>query len=130
MGVLINLEGTKVEDLFTWVLGKLTNNQVEWYALYKSMDWVIERTIKKILLISNSVIVIKQIRSSKIKQETKSNNLHQSETSLLSLINETHIFHTNRINNVLDNEKANEGIKLGLGVCVRKVGKSFKCWLP
>ena len=94
------------------------------------MDLIIESIIKKILLISDRVIVIKLIRSSKIKEETKSNHLHQLEKSLLSLINETHLFHTNCINNVLACEKANEGIKLRLRVCVRKVGKPFKCWLP
>ena len=67
MGVLINLEGVKVEDLFVWVLGKVTNSQLEWYALYKSMDLIIECKIKKNLVISDPVTVIKQIRSSKIK---------------------------------------------------------------
>jgi ribonuclease HI len=100
---------------FAWGLGKVSNNIVEAYALWKGVNLVREKGIQKITILGDSLLVIRAL----IKRHAVGNNVIINIIACtLSLLNEFEIhsmFHIKREHNSLVDHWAKVGSNLAKG---------------
>ena len=100
---------------YAWGLGKKTNNEAEWLALFYGIYLVKPLGIRKITVIGDSKQVIQRMNSKSNKGMVKTNRIYKRIQQISGQIQASY-FHILRSNNVEADKLENKGVKLGIGM--------------
>ena len=119
-----------IRKYFTWGLGKNSNNYGEWLALLKGLEIAITLGIKELVVVGDSLLVIREVRKLVRNYKIPSNKMHYIFNSLVSDFNAINFLHILRTNNHFADQMANKGVKLNFGYIICNGNIPNPCWVP
>ena len=127
-GVIFYFEGNKQKD-YAWVLGKKSNNVVEWISLIKGLEIASNYRMAELAVFGDSLIVTREAR--------KLNNYKSSTIKLRYILKclemefkSLKFFHILRENNKQEDLMANKGVLLEYGELVYNEERNERSWIP
>ena len=114
-GVVIqDSKGNKVAALSKY-LGHQTNNFAEYQALIGALEYAVEHGLKALKVISDSELLVRQIKGIYKVKEPTLRDLHARASQLIAQLNWFNIEHVLRGHNREADELANQAMDKGLG---------------
>jgi len=107
--VICNETGAVVRELSRY-LGRATNNVAEYEALLMGLEALIELTRKKIIVHSDSQLLVRQLNGEYRVKDEKLQQLHRRASRLLRQFDSYRIVHVRRELNKAADRLANRGI--------------------
>lgn len=111
IGVLIqNNEGETLNEISEYLGDDKTNNQAEYSALIKALESCKELGVKNVKVLSDSELVVKQMKNQYRVRSEKIKNLHKKAKRLESEFQEVAYNHVSREKNSIADNLANKAI--------------------
>jgi ribonuclease HI len=116
VGVGVIFDSNGKEEIFNvWGIGNIINNQVEVLALWKGVWNMMNKGVKKMLVVGDSMIVIQQMISKPLPKEPHLYIMIDRTQKLLEGFEAVQFFHTLQGLNSLANAMANKACTLSIG---------------
>ena len=113
-GIIFDFGG-KIETTYAWGLGRKTNNEAEWLALFLGIVLVQKENINKIIVFGDSKQFIQKMRNGRNVVATNCNRLYNQIIGMISNLQVTY-YHILRQKNSLAEKMDNKGVKNKIGI--------------
>lgn len=113
-GVICDSKGNKQRE-FAWGIGRKTNNKAEWLGLIKGLETAINLGIKNLMVVGDSLIVIREARNIITNKKNLSSTMHHLLISISKEFQEVNFLHILRGLNGQVDGMANKVVGLSYG---------------
>ena len=118
------------QKYFAWGLGRNTNNYAEWLALLKGLEIAITLGIKDLVVLRDSLLVIREVRNLVKIYKITSNKMYHIFNNLISEFNVVNFLHILLSNNQSADQMENTGVQLDYGFMIFNGNIPEHCWVP
>ena len=113
-GIIFDPRGNIMET-YAWGIGRKTNNEDEWLALYLGMELVKKENIRKVIVFGDSKQIIQKMRKGYNSGAANYKRLYERISKMCTTLHVIY-YHILRKNNGLADKMADQGVKNKLGI--------------